>query len=51
MVVLGATGLTGRLVVEQLLGVDAQLRSASGARRWAVAGRDPAGVAKVLAEL
>ena len=51
IVVLGADGLTGRLVVEQLLGVDAQLRSASGARRWAVAGRDPDAIAKVLADL
>ena len=51
VVVLGATGLTGRLVVEQLLAIDASLRSATGARRWAVAGRDPQGVAKVLAGL
>lgn len=51
IVVFGATGLTGRLVVEQLLTVDAALRSASGARRWAVAGRDPQAVAKILTEL
>jgi len=51
IVVLGATGLTGRLVVEQLLTVDALLRSASGGRRWAVAGRNPQAMAKILAEL
>ena len=51
IVVFGATGLTGRLVVEQLLTVDAELRGANGARRWAAAGRDPKEVAKILAEL
>ncbi len=51
IVVLGATGLTGRLVVEQLLSVDALLRSATGARRWAVAGRDKEGLAKILSGL
>lgn len=51
VVVLGATGLTGRLVVEQLLQVDASLRSPEGIRRWAVAGRDPKRVADMLAEL
>ena len=51
IVVLGATGLTGRLVVEQLLSVDALLRSATGTRRWAVAGRDQASLAKILSGL
>ncbi|CAN5278070.1 saccharopine dehydrogenase NADP-binding domain-containing protein [soil metagenome] len=51
LVVLGATGLTGRLVVEQLLTIDPSLRSVQGARRWAVAGRDPAGLANVLTAL
>lgn len=51
LVVLGPTGLTGRLVVAQLLTLDATLRSTTGVRRWAVAGRDPSGIAQVLAEL
>ena len=51
LVVFGATGLTGRLVVEQLAGVDRLLRSPAGGRRWAVAGRDRGRVAGVLAEL
>ena len=51
LVVFGATGLTGRLVVEQLAGVDGLLRDADGARRWAVAGRDRDRVARILADL
>lgn len=51
IVVLGATGLAGRLVVEQLLQIDASLRSSAGVRRWAVAGRDPKRVADLLTDL
>lgn len=51
LVVFGATGLTGRLVVEQLGGVDRLLKGADGRRRWAVAGRNRAKVAGVLADL
>lgn len=51
LVVFGATGLTGRLVVEQLVGVDHLLRGVDGSRRWAVAGRDHGRVAQVLADL
>ena len=51
LVVFGATGLTGRLVVEQLVGVDTLLRSANGARRWAAAGRDSERVGQILADL
>lgn len=51
LVVFGATGLTGRLVVKQVAGVDRLLRGADGSRRWAVAGRDRERVARVLAEL
>ena len=40
IVVLGANGLTGRLVVEHLLKVDALLRRDDGSRGWAVAGRN-----------
>ncbi len=50
-VVFGATGLTGRLVVEQFAGLDHLLQSADGVRRWAVAGRDRERVAQVLSEL
>lgn len=39
IVVLGANGLTGRLVVEQLLKADSLLRREDGSRGWAVAGR------------
>ena len=48
LVVFGATGLTGRLVVEQLAGVDRLLRGPDGARRWAVAGRDRERIVRVL---
>ena len=51
LVVFGATGLTGRLVVEQLAGVDRLLRGPDGARHWAVAGRHRERVARVLADL
>ena len=50
LVVFGATGLTGKLVVEQLIGVDRLLRGPDGARRWAVAGRDRVRVARVLSD-
>lgn len=46
----GATGLTGRLVVETLVGMD-HLLQAESARRWAIAGRDLERVAKVLSDL
>ncbi|WP_174296753.1 saccharopine dehydrogenase NADP-binding domain-containing protein [Sphingomonas bacterium] len=51
LVVFGATGLTGRLVVEQLAANDGSLGRASGKRRWAVSGRDRAKVAGVLKDL
>lgn len=51
LVVFGATGLTGKLVVEQLAGLNRLLRAANGTRRWAVAGRDRDGIARVLADL
>ena len=51
LVVFGATGLTGRLVVEQLAGVDRRRRAPDETRRWAVAGRDQGRVARVLADL
>lgn len=51
LVVFGATGLTGRLVVEQLERVDRLLRGVDGHRRWAVAGRDRERVEGVLADL
>ena len=51
LVVFGATELTGRLVVEQLAGVDRLLRRPEGTRRWAVAGRDRKRVAGVLSGL
>ncbi len=51
LVVFGATGLTGRLVVKQVAGIDTLLRSPDGKRRWAAVGRDRNEVAKVLAEL
>lgn len=51
IVILGATGLTGRLVVEQLLTVDLLLRSATGTRRWAVAGRNPSALTAILSDL
>ncbi len=47
IVVLGATGLTGRLVVAQLI----SLNGAGSACRWAVAGRDRGRLDAVLAEL
>lgn len=51
LVVFGATGLTGRLVVEQLAGVDTLLQGRDGRRRWAAAGRDRQKVAKILTDL
>jgi short subunit dehydrogenase-like uncharacterized protein len=51
LVVFGATGLTGCLVVEQLASVDALLQGSDGSRRWSVAGRDRQRVAKILADL
>ena len=51
LVVFGATGLTGRLVVKQVAAIDTLLRSPDGERRWAAVGRDRSEVAKVLAEL
>ncbi len=51
LVVLGATGLTGRLVVEQLGRRDTLSKSTVTGRLWSVAGRDPARLAKVLADL
>lgn len=51
LVVFGATGLTGRLVMEQLVGVDHLLTESDGVRRWAVAGRDRGRVGKVLSDL
>lgn len=46
VLVLGATGLTGRLVAEHLAG-----RAASTGVRWAVAGRSPDRLAALLADL
>ena len=51
LVVFGATGLTGRLVVRQLTGMDAQPRGPDGKRRWAAVGRDRERVAQALAGL
>lgn len=58
IVVLGATGLTGRLVVAQLISLDcagctrpATHAKAGSAFRWAVAGRDRGRLDAVLAEL
>ena len=51
LIAFGATGLTGRLVVEQLAGVDRLLRGPQGTRRWAVAGRGREKVARVLTDL
>ncbi len=51
IVVLGATGLTGRLVVEQLAERDTLSGSVVTPRRWSIAGRDPARLAKVLESL
>lgn len=58
IVVLGATGLTGRLVVAQLISLNdaARTQPATGAGggsacRWAVAGRDRGRLDAVLAEL
>ena len=50
-VVLGATGLTGRLVVAELAGIDNLLPRTDGRRRWAVAGRDRGRIATILADL
>lgn len=50
LVVIGATGLTGRLVIEQLAQRDA-LSGFTGKRHWAVAGRSAERLAKTLAEL
>lgn len=50
-VVFGATGLTGRLVVQQVAGVSHLLEGNVGARRWAVAGRNRDRIAKVLSDL
>ncbi len=47
LIVYGASGFTGRLVAEYLL----KVYGASGATRWAVAGRDAAKLAAVMAEL
>jgi short subunit dehydrogenase-like uncharacterized protein len=41
VIVVGATGLTGRLVAEHLARCDALTPDASGRRRWAVSGRNP----------
>lgn len=51
LVVLGATGLTGRLVVEQLAQRDTLLGLDTARRRWAIAGRDDDRLAKVLTDL
>ncbi|MEJ5915483.1 saccharopine dehydrogenase NADP-binding domain-containing protein [Pseudokineococcus sp. 1T1Z-3] len=54
VLVLGATGLTGRLVAEHLAGGrTGTLASATGADdvRWGVAGRDPSRLASLLADL
>jgi len=51
IVVLGATGLTGKLVVEHLLGIDKLLKNSLGERRWAIAGRDNERLTEVLRKL
>ena len=51
LVVFGASGLTGRLVVKQVAAIDSRLRSPDGKRRWAAVGRDRDEVARVLAGL
>ena len=51
LVVFGANGLTGRLVVRQLASNDASLRSPQGKRRWSAGGRDGEQVARALTEL
>ncbi len=50
LVVIGATGLTGRLVIEQLAHRDT-LSGFTGKRRWSIAGRNPDRLAKTLADL
>ena len=50
LVVIGATGLTGRLVVDQLAQRDA-LSGLTGKRRWAIAGRSPDRLASTLADV
>ncbi|WP_419827074.1 saccharopine dehydrogenase NADP-binding domain-containing protein [Sphingomonas sp.] len=51
LAVFGATGLTGRLVVRQLAGMDAQPRGPDGKRLWAAVGRNREQVTQMLAEL
>ncbi len=51
LVVLGATGLTGRLVVEQLALRDTLFGLDGTCHRWAIAGRDPERLGKILSDL
>ncbi|WP_156166657.1 trans-acting enoyl reductase family protein [Pedobacter sp. BMA] len=51
IVVLGATGLTGKLVVEQLIQINHILTDSLGIKRWAVAGRDAKKLSEVLKQL
>lgn len=51
LLIVGATGLTGKLVVEQIAQRDDLLRDSSGRRRWAVSGRNRERTAAAVASL